>query len=130
MYKAKTNRELGVKSGDFVCRGFTGSQSPVLVDLACPDSCFAWGYDAYGNRRTVYEPRAIKDVVEHIIQNGMTDLARQIVKTDCWPEIAREIKRKINPYFWQSDAPSGAKVFEESGIKITVIPIRRDRRAS
>ncbi len=116
MRKAKTNRELGVKSGDFVCCGFTGSQSPVLVDLACPDSCFAWGYDAYGNRRTVYEPRTIKDVVEHIIQNGMTDLARQIVRTDCWPEIAREIKRKINPYFWQSDASSGAKVFEGAGI--------------
>jgi hypothetical protein len=116
MRKAKTNRELGVKSGDFVCRGFTGSQSPVLVDLACPDSCFAWGYDAYGDRKSVYEPRVIKDVVEHIIRSGMTDLARQIVKSNCWPEIAREIERKINPYFWQSNASSGAKVFEGVGI--------------
>jgi hypothetical protein len=56
--------------------------------------------------RVVYEPRVIKDVVEHIIRCGMTGLARQIVKTNCWPEIAREIKRKINPYFWRNDASS------------------------
>lgn len=74
------------------------------------------GCDSYGNRRCIYEPRVIKDMVEHIIRNGMTDLARQIVKTNCWPEIAREIKQRINPYFWQSDASSGAKVFEGAGI--------------
>jgi hypothetical protein len=106
MSKAKTNRELGVKSGDFVCCGFTGPQSPVLVDLACPDSCFAWGYDAYDNRKSVYEPRIINDVDERIIRGGMTNLARQIVKTSCWPEIAKEIKRKINPYFWRKDTLS------------------------
>jgi|SRR5882672_162237 len=115
MRKAKTDQELGVKSSDFVCCGFTGSQSPVLIDLACPDSCFAWGCDAYGNRKCIYEPRIINDVVEHIIRNGMTDLARQIVKTNCWPEIAREIKQRINPYFWQNDVLSGRRFSEGLG---------------